>query len=522
MTTGSAVRDGALSPYPARLAQETGVSRVGVGMIPLRRVILTALAGLLALPALASAENRHSDSMSFVKNLPYKVRTDLKQSISYGTDMDFSKIKGKRYAFAGSELNGLQIVDISHPPTPSIVAAYDCAVSQGDVQAFKRGSHTLVTYTNDYEDTKAAAASQCYREALDRGFDAVDDDGNARLGTLIVDVTHPRKPHTISFVSLPNGSHNMTVHPSGRYLYNSNSDLINSVAARPPAIEVVDITDLAAPKQVAALELSALPGLGTESHDITFNESGTRAYSAALSHGVIIDTTNPADPKIVSEYDDEMINVWHQSDPVTIDGRDFLIVEDEVAGAAAPGVCPTGGVHVFDISDETMPIKVGYFNIDDPALRNPDDTCTAHVFDIHEDEKIMTIAYYMGGVRVLDLSGLSSAPIGVGQGEDVQVGGAIREVGHYVMGNANAWSAKTPAIGRDGHFFLYADDINRGFDVYKYTPTGAPSANPGTFLTAAQAKSKLAPVDLNQLSRLTQRRQRSGQALCLLKGARRL
>ena len=33
------------------------------------------------------------------------------------------------------------------------------------------------------------------------------------------------------------------------------------------------------------------PGLGTESHDITFNEAGDRAYSAALSQGVIIDTT---------------------------------------------------------------------------------------------------------------------------------------------------------------------------------------------------------------------------------------
>ena len=38
------------------------------------------------------------------------------------------------------------------------------------------------------------------------------------------------------------------------------------------------------------------PGLGTESHDITFNADGTRAYSAALSQGVIIDTTDPANP----------------------------------------------------------------------------------------------------------------------------------------------------------------------------------------------------------------------------------
>ncbi|HEX8205508.1 MAG TPA: hypothetical protein VF587_05560 [Solirubrobacteraceae bacterium] len=484
-------------------------------MTTLRRVTLAALAALLVLPAGASAaENRHSDSMSFVKNLPYDVREDLGQSISYGTDLQFGVIRGNRYAFAGSELNGLQIVDITRPRRANIVSAYDCAVSQGDVQVFKRGSRTFVTYTNDYEDTVAAAESRCYQEALRRGFDAVDEDGAAKLGTLILDVSNPSRPRTVSFVEIPTGSHNMTVHPSGDYLYNSNSDLITSVAARPPAIEVFDISDFSEPKAVAEVPLSPLPGLGTESHDITFNEEGTRAYSAALSHGVIINTEDPANPVVISEYDDEAINVWHQSNPVTIAGRDFLIVEDELAGAAAPGVCPTGGVHVFDVSDETMPVKVGYWNIDDPALRNPDDTCTAHVFDIHEDEQIMTIAYYMGGVRVVDLSGLADAPIGVGQG-DQAIGGAMREIGHYVMSNANAWSAKTPFIESDGDFYLYADDINRGFDVFHYDAQAAPSENAGTFQAAA-ATTRSAGLALPNLSRATAKR-KSGGFLCLLK-----
>jgi hypothetical protein len=482
-----------------------------------RLVILTALAALLALPAAASAaENRHSDTMTFVKNVKYDVREDYGQTIPYGTDVEFANLRGRRYAFAGSELNGLQVVDITRPSLAKVVNAYDCAVSQGDVQVFKRGGKTYVTYTNDYEDTEQAAQSRCYQGAQRKGFDAIDEDGNARLGTLIIDVSDPRHLRTVSFVSLPHGSHNMTVHPSGDYLYNSNSDLINSVAARPPAIEVVDITDLRNPQQVYELELTPLPGLGTESHDITFSDDGTRAYSAAISHGVIIDTTNPAEPFVISEYDDESINVWHQSDPVTIGGRNFLIVEDEVAGASGPGTCPTGGVHVFDISDETMPVKVGYFNITDVAARNPDDTCTAHVFDIHEDEQIMTIAYYMGGVRVLDLSGLADAPIGVGQGER-GVGGAIKQIGHYVMGNANAWSAKTPFIYPDGSFNLYADDINRGFDVYHFDPSEEPSEDAGTFVSAAAAEQKLAGIGLDALTK----KQRKRQVFCLLKGVRR-
>jgi len=294
-------------------------------------------------------------------------------------------------------------------------------------------------------------------------------------------VSTPARPTAVSFVEVPKGSHNMTVHPSGRYLYNSNSELITSLS---PAIEVFDISNLAKPVKTADLALTALPGLGTESHDITFNDAGTRAYSAALSHGVIIDTEDPAKPKVVSEFDDETINVWHQSDPVKIGDRELLIVEDEVAGAAGPGVCPSGGVHVFDISDERLPVKVGYWNISDIAVRDPLDTCTAHVFDIHPDEKVMTIAFYMGGVRVLDLSGLEDAPLGVGIGS-VPVGGAIKEIGSYVTDDANTWSAKTPVIEDDGDFYLYGNDINRGLDVYHFDAQAPRSARTGTFRAAA-------------------------------------
>jgi hypothetical protein len=476
-------------------------------------VLVAALAALLALPAAASArENRHSDSMSFVKNLAYEMPERYGQSVPYGTDVEFATIKGKRYAFAGSEKNGLQIVDITTPQRASIVSVADCAVSQGDTQVFKRGAATYVTYTNDYENNASAASSRCYREA-DRRFDAIDEDGNARLGTIVFDVTNVKKPKVVSFVSFPRGSHNMTVHPSGNFLYNSNSDLV--IDATPPAIEVVDIRNFRRPEQTATVSLLPLPGLGADSHDITFNEEGTRAYSAAISHGVILDTEDPAHPEIVSEFDDEAINVWHQADPVTIGGREFLIVEDEVAGAAAPPACPTGGVHVFDISDEQIPVRVGYWNIDDLDARSdygPLDTCTAHVFDIHEDEQVMTIAYYMGGVRVVDLSGLADLPIGVGQGEQ-EVPGAMRQIGHYVFGDANAWSAKTPYIEPDGDFYLYADDINRGLDVFRFDASKAPSRSAGTFTTAAATQR--ASLGLPNLTRRAARRQ-SGGFLCML------
>ena len=117
------------------------------------------------------------------------------------------------------------------------------------------------------------------------------DDGTGKNGTFIADVTDPLHPKTVSFVEVPQGSHNQTVHPSGNYLYNSNSDLITSLAAGDRDLR--HLRPGARRRPSASWRCPPRPGLGTESHDITFNDDGTRAYSAALSQGVIIDTTRP-------------------------------------------------------------------------------------------------------------------------------------------------------------------------------------------------------------------------------------
>ena len=448
---------------------------------------LTALAALvlglsLVAPAGVAAQEpgEHSPNMTFVKNLPYEARNGT--TPNYGTDIEFGSVAGRNYAFAGSYRNGLQIVDITDPKNARIAAIYDCGVTQGDVQVFRQADEpgrTFVTYTSD---TYGDGTSTCYDEAAALGFDVLKANGTGRNGTFIADVTDPLNPKTVSFVEVPQGSHNMTVHPSGNYLYNSNSDLMTSYQ---PAIEIFDISNPSAPVKAGELELPPRPGLGTESHDITFNESGDRAYSAALSQGVIIDTTNPAEPSIVASFLDPSINVWHQSDPVTIGDREFLIVEDEFAGAAGGPVCPSGGVHVFDITGakEQSPEKVGYWNIDDAGpTHDPTGTCTAHVFDIHEDQGVMTIAYYNGGVRVVDISGLE----GVGLGGTALSGEPMKEIGYYVTEDADSWSAKTPRIDKRGNFYLYGNDIARGLDVYRFEGAGKPSKNKGRWMTAAE------------------------------------
>ena len=209
---------------------------------------------------------------------------------------------------------------------------------------------------------------------------------------------------------------------------------------------------------------------------------------------MIIDTSDPAAPSIVTSFLDPAINVWHQSDPFTLTDatgqqREFLIVEDEVAGATGTGQCPNGGVHVYDITgdNELNPVKVGYWNIDDVApdrparrTRAPPTSSTST-----RTRKVMTIAYYNGGVRVVDLSGPGRRSRSAARRSPAR---ACARSASTASRTANSWSAKTPSIDpQTGDFYLYGNDIARGLDVYRFDGQAATSASDGAWLTPAQA-----------------------------------
>jgi hypothetical protein len=455
--------------------------------------LVVSMLALAAPPAFGQATSgEHSGNMEFVKNLPYELRNGATEIV--GTDIEFVRIGGRQYALAGSYRNGMQIVDITKPRQAQIVAVYDCGVTQGDVQVFRQAGKPGRVFVSYASDTFGDGTSTCYQEAAALGFETRTSSGSGRNGSFIAEITDPLHPKTVSFVEVTQGTHNGTIHPSGNYLYNSNSDLITSFE---PAIEVFDISNFAAPTKVKELALPPRPGLGTESHDISFKGDGTRAYSAALSQGVVINTENPADPSVISNWMDPAINVWHQMEPYTTtdaSGRErtFLLAEDEVAGAAGGPVCPSGGFHVYEATGEleNAPERVGYWNIDDVGFSgDATGTCTAHVFRIHEREQLMTAAFYNGGVRVVDLSGLT----GISLGDSQLVGEGMKEIGYYRMPDADSWSAKTPQIDRKtGDFYLFGNDIKRGLDIYHFDGEGTKPKSRGKWMSAEEARIALA------------------------------
>ena len=465
----------------------------------------------------------NSDNMSHVANVKFPdAEYGSTSSILYGhngsvrkrpdaqggTDLETVTIRDRDYAVAGTYRNGLQIVDITNPDNPALVTTYECKVQQGDVQLFQRGSRHYAAYAVDdgYKNTMSA----CYSDA---GVAEPDP------GTIIIDITNPASPKSVGFVEVPRGTHNTTVHPSGMYLYNSNSE------ADRGGIEVISLANLSQPKVITTLPLaeeSLSGGPGAEdSHDITFNADGTRAYSAALDHTVVIDTTNARKPKLISVIEDPSITLHHQADPVTVGDRAFVIINDELNGAGGNEYCPGGGLHVYEVTGdlERKPVKVGAFFAPDITAAQGSRgglaatvTCTAHVFKIYPEQGLLTIAWFGAGVRVVDLNGLEGTSVGVAP----QLGSltpGMKEVGYFRFSeNSDAWAAKVHEFDEDGSAYVFANDQTRGFDVFRYDASAASTAEQGQWLNPEQT-----------LARATAVRERMGintvdRPICLLRG----
>ena len=360
-----------------------------------------------------------------VANIPY----------TNGTDLEFATVNGHDYAIAPAQGSGLRVINIDNPEAPVQTGFLGCNGSQNDVQV--RGDLVLMGM-----DGAASSGSQCFTQ-LGR---------TARVGILVISIANPAAPRSIGFVHVPQRVHNVTWHPGGRYAYTSDSGLTPYTSPLPGGqLQIVDLLDPANPVHVGSYTLL---GNRMSTHDITFNASGTRAYVAALTATYILDTTNPAAPREIARIEDPTINISHGADP-TPDGR-YLLVTDEQAGAIGNGVCNVGGVHVYDLLVEAAPVKVGFYALDPTnsataTLNSGNLICTAHVLDYAANGATWTNANYAAGVRVVSATQLIGRPT---------------ELAYFTASNANTWSAKTYKDPQ----YVFANDLTRGFDVFKWVP----------------------------------------------------
>jgi hypothetical protein len=350
------------------------------------------------------------------------------------------QMEDRDFALLGTYGSG-QIVDVTDPRSPVRVAFMPCTGSQNDIQI--QGDLMFQGMYN--------ASSTCKK---------ADGTSQGQVTVGISNISNPRNPVFVGKITSSRGAHNNTVHPTAPLVYLSDSDL-------PSVTGVIPIWDFSNP--AAPVKVTDFTYLTQSPHDITFNADGTRAYVASVAYTYILNTEDPRSPTLISTIYNEGISISHQSDP-TPDG-DYLLISDELGGGAA-GLSPGGPVHVYDIRDETTPVKMGVIWDDcvgvsascEGGAEAP--ISTAHVFRINPDGYSMAIGWYRDGVHVIDYSSIRGAnPAGIGGVANI----FPRTIGRMRMPGANTWAAKMWQERHPG--YVFANDV-RGLDVFYVSSMG--------------------------------------------------
>ena len=375
----------------------------------------------------AAAPKGTGEGLTYVKNIKYE----------FGTDMELATINGRDYAFAGSAAplekgGGLHVIDITDPANSHEVAWLKCTVYQSDIQI----SYDQKTVIMAADDT--GSPESCLMVG--------------KLGFLTVDITDPTNPRAIGMADIPLGSHNITAHPTKPYVYNSDSELTG-----PGEIQIWSIKDPAKPKLV-----NTVVSAPHSPHDISFNEDGSMAVTAAVSHFDIFDTTDPENP--VLKFTDQCpgCSITHDA-KFTPDGTHIFIGDE--AGGGVPYPCPGGALYAYEVTGTPVApvaVLVGTFEpVVVASAQGSVGACTAHVFEISPDSKTIVISWYTAGTRLLDVSNPS----------------LITEIGWFIPEGGDSWSSKFhPRLGSN---WVFSNDINHGFDVYKIGSGGGGTVGGG-------------------------------------------
>ena len=360
----------------------------------------------------------------------------------------------RHFAVAGNQTSNPTIIDITQPEAPYVASEIPCTMSQGDVQV--AAERNLIVLANG----TSSPAAKCRYVDADTGAERAMPPGSA-----MVDISDIYTPVVVGSAPGRDVAHNQTLTPDGRYLFISGSGIAEASAKVP----VYDLEDIRRPKL-----LTTFTAPGNSPHDIRFNAAGTRAYMAGVSTFRIVDTTDKANPRLISTFYPPGATIGH--DVLVSDDGAFLFAGDE-AGGGGTFPCPGGAVHVFDIRDETRPIYLGQSFAGAGPVTNRDaeptteigspGSCTSHVMEMNPDRKSFTLGWYAAGTRVFSFAGMYGADgkprttPALAYGHD---GVGLVETGWARPDGGSTWAAKQYAAVPG---YIFSNDRNIGMYVTK-------------------------------------------------------
>jgi hypothetical protein len=203
----------------------------------------------------------------------------------------------------------------------------------------------------------------------------------------------------------------------------------------------------------------------SQCHDITVYPAIGRAGGACGGYGLLLDISDPANPRRIDAVADSNFSYWHSA-TFNNDGSKVLFT-DEWGGGGAPKCRATdrpewGADAIFSVSGNKMTFG-SYFKM--PAPQTPLENCVAHNGSLIPvpGRDIMVQAWYQGGVSVFDWTD-AAHPKEIAFFDRGPVD-ATR------MGMGGSWSA----YWYNG--YIYSSEIGRGLDVLELTPNALLSAS---------------------------------------------
>jgi len=417
------------------------------------------------------------------------------------------------YAFVGG-WNGFQIFDISNPSAPVLKTAVVCPGGQGDVSVYGNLLFVSVEETRARKDCKlgtdADPLTSANRFRGVRIFDISNIEKPENKGGVLT----CRGSHTHTLVEGKDDPNSVYIYVSGTSgTMTDSTDLTTCNGGGPETpnpsqwrIEVIKVP-LSAPQNAAIVNEPRLfkneqtgavnglqnapqtpnhpctatspnaPGGGCQTdstsptgnwqpvpdtnscHDITVFESQDIAAGACEGNGLLLDISDPANPRRIDAVADPLFAYWHGA-TFSNDGR-YIVFTDEWGGGTNPRCRATdqlswGADAIYEIVNRKMVFR-SYYKM--PAAQTVTENCVSHIPSIVpvEGRDIFIQAWYQGGASMVDFTN-PAAP---------------KEIGYYDRGPISATSLVFGGWWNTYWYngTVYASELSRGFDSLKLTPT---------------------------------------------------
>jgi len=409
---------------------------------------------------------------------------------------------------AVGNFNGFQLYNISNPAAPALISAVVCPGGQGEVSIYGNLLFMSVEETRGRIDCGTQGAPGAVNLERFRGV-RIFDISNTAAPVQVAAVQTCRGSHTHTILKSPHDDANLYVYVNGTAGVRPAAELAGCKALPPGTplttpqfdqelsqwrIEVIRVP-LAAPQNAAVVNTPRLMGdpatgqintlqnanpaplhpsgipwgpspTSDSCHDITVFPALDIAAGACEGNGLLIDISDPANPRRIDEVSDPNWAYWHGA-TFSNDGKKVIFTDEWGGGTSArcraQDTGPSWGADaIYEIVNGQFEFR-SYYKM--PAAQTTQENCVSHLPSLVPvpGRDIITQAWYQGGVSVMDFTDAASP----------------KEIAFYDRGPISGTALVLGGLWSSYYYngAIYGSEIARGFDVWGLTPNDELSDN---------------------------------------------